>query len=150
MLGATEHNLKNIDVRIPLGRLVCVTGVSGSGKSTLVRSSSTALRPSRWAKPIRAGSVCTAALRNASNVGAVVMVDQSPIGDHRARTRRATWVLLIRCAALCPRDRLSSERNYTAGSSQLQLRGTAPARPARARLRARRDAVPPRRLPALP
>ncbi len=36
MLGATEHNLKDIDVEIPLGLLICVTGVCGSGKSTLV------------------------------------------------------------------------------------------------------------------
>jgi len=34
--GAREHNLKNIDVKIPLGKFVCVTGVSGSGKSSLV------------------------------------------------------------------------------------------------------------------
>jgi len=34
--GAREHNLKNINVKIPLGRLVCLTGVSGSGKSSLV------------------------------------------------------------------------------------------------------------------
>ena len=36
ILGATQNNLKNIDVEIPLGKFVCVTGVSGSGKSSLI------------------------------------------------------------------------------------------------------------------
>src|SRR6185437_15121313 len=77
--GAAEHNLKNIDVEIPLRRLVCVTGVSGSGKSTLVHD---ILYPAL----LRAEGKPTEnpgrhrSLDGAGLIDGVVMVDQSRIG----------------------------------------------------------------------
>ncbi len=79
--GASEHNLKHIDTRIPLGMIVTVTGVSGSGKSTLVRD--VVYAGLRRAKGLDLGDVSIGAhesLRGASLVDGVEMVDQSPIG----------------------------------------------------------------------
>lgn len=76
--GAREHNLKNITVRIPLGKLVCVTGVSGSGKSTLIQDILyPAIRQEMgdWQGPI--GSF--QAIQGAGNLSDVVMMDQSPL-----------------------------------------------------------------------
>ncbi|GIX46126.1 MAG: hypothetical protein KatS3mg131_0337 [Candidatus Tectimicrobiota bacterium] len=91
VLGATQHNLKNLDVTIPLGLLVCVTGVSGSGKSTLVHE--VLYNGLQKARGVPAGppGACRAIL-GAELVDAVVMVDQSPVG----RTPRANPVTYLK------------------------------------------------------
>jgi excinuclease ABC subunit A len=90
ILGATEHNLKDIDIAIPLNRLVCVTGVSGSGKSTLVQN---VLHPAllkHKGKPSEAAGAHKA-LAGADLIGDVVMVDQTPIG-RTTRSNPASYV----------------------------------------------------------
>ncbi len=88
--GASEHNLKNIDVAIPLGLFVVVTGVSGSGKSTLVHdvlyNGLKRLRGDWKAKPGRFRAILGAEL-----VDEVTLVDQSPIGK-TPRSNPATYV----------------------------------------------------------
>lgn len=79
ILGAAENNLKSIDVRFPLGGLVCVTGVSGSGKSTLVNEVFLkAVRRRLYRSKERPGRHDR--IIGASRVDKVVQIDQSPIG----------------------------------------------------------------------
>lgn len=77
--GASENNLKDIDVSLPLGTLICITGVSGSGKSTLMvdtlyRQLARRINRSRE----RAGAL--AALEGVEHVDKIINIDQSPIG----------------------------------------------------------------------
>ncbi len=113
--GAGAHNLKNIDVRIPLQRLVCVTGVSGSGKSTLVQDVLyAALRKSKG-KPTEAPGAHRA-LKGADKVDGVVMVDQSPIGK-TTRSNPASYVgAFDEIRALFSRTPAAKERRYTPGT----------------------------------
>ncbi|MBI5071930.1 excinuclease ABC subunit UvrA [Candidatus Falkowbacteria bacterium] len=79
IVGATENNLKNIDVRIPLKRFVCVTGVSGSGKSTLIndilyKGLSNKLNHTNW----EIGK--HARIEGLDYLDKVIVIDQSPIG----------------------------------------------------------------------
>jgi len=90
VIGATENNLKNIDVKIPLGKFVCVTGVSGSGKSTLVNEiiyktvSNNVYRskdkPGKYKR-----------IKGLENIDKVVHISQSPIG-RTPRSNPATYV----------------------------------------------------------
>ena len=89
--GATEHNLKNLDVEIPLGIFAAITGVSGSGKSTLIQDVlyRNLLRAKGQTSEHEPGA-CRS-LTGAHRFGEIIMVDQSPL----ARTPRSTPILYL-------------------------------------------------------
>ena len=91
--GAAENNLKNINVKIPLGEFVCVTGVSGSGKSSLINEIlyKTLARELNRAKTI---SGRHRELRGIENLDKVIEIDQSPIG-RTPRSNAATYTGLF-------------------------------------------------------
>jgi excinuclease ABC subunit A len=115
LLGAVEHNLKDIDVGIPLQRLVCITGVSGSGKSTLVQDVLYAALRKAKGKPTETPGTFRE-LRGHALIEDAVMVDQTPIG-RTTRSNPASYVgAWDAIRNIYARDPLARERKYTPGT----------------------------------
>tara|TARA_A100001037_G_scaffold43543_4_gene34546 strand:- start:1381 stop:4263 length:2883 start_codon:yes stop_codon:yes gene_type:complete len=128
--GATQHNLKSVDVEIPLGTMTLVTGVSGSGKSTLVhdvlyRAAERELGSGETSAKEHLGEVVGQydALEGIEYVDEVVLVDQAPIG----RTPRSNpvtyikaWDAVRKLFAAAP---ISRERGYTPGHFSFNVDG---------------------------
>lgn len=89
--GATEHNLKNIDVKFPLGLMTVVTGVSGSGKSTLVRDVLYRSLKRHFDEPADNPGACREVTGDLNRIAAVEFIDQNPIG-RSSRSNPATYL----------------------------------------------------------
>lgn len=122
IIGAKENNLKNIDVRIPLKRFVCVTGVSGSGKSTLIneilyKSLSNKFNHTNYqvGKHTR--------IEGTDNIDKVVVIDQSPIGRtprSNPVTYTGAWTYIRELFASTPEARA---RGYSPGRFSFNVPG---------------------------
>lgn len=115
LLGATGNNLKNVDLKIPLGMLVCVTGVSGSGKSTLINET---LYPilnkyiyNGVKKPLPYKEI-----KGLEHIDKVIDIDQSPIG-RTPRSNPATYTSVF-----------TDIRTLFSGLPEAQIRGYKPGR----------------------
>ncbi len=113
--GAAEHNLKNIDVKIPLQQMVCITGVSGSGKSTLVQDICYHALRKLKGKPVDMPGQHKS-ISGHEQIAEVVLVDQSPIGK-TTRSNPASYVgALDGIRKVFAAEPLATERSYTPGT----------------------------------
>lgn len=89
IIGACGHNLKNVDLKLPLGRFICITGVSGSGKSSLINGTLHPVLSQKFYNSLQA-PLPYKEVRGIENVDKVVTVDQSPLG-RSPRSNPATY-----------------------------------------------------------
>lgn len=122
IIGAKEHNLKNIDVKIPLGKLVSMTGVSGSGKSTLVKGI-LALALSKHFFKSKQSPGKHKKIKGIEHIDKVININQAPIG-RTPRSNAATYTgvfSLIR--DIFANTEEAKKRGYTPSRFSFNMRG---------------------------
>ncbi|MBR4622218.1 MAG: excinuclease ABC subunit UvrA [Ruminococcus sp.] len=120
--GASQNNLKNIDVTIPLGKFVCVTGVSGSGKSSLVNEIIFKELQGRLNRAkVRSGEFKS--MEGVENLDKVICIDQSPIG-RTPRSNPATYTGVFNdIRELYSQTNDAKMKGYNAGRFSFNVKG---------------------------
>jgi len=120
--GANGNNLKNVDIDIPLGKLVCVTGVSGSGKSSLIKETLQPILSKHFYRSLR-NPLPYKKISGLENIDKVIEVDQSPIG-RTPRSNPVTYTQIFTdIRKLFENMPVSKIRGYNAGRFSFNVKG---------------------------
>ena len=120
--GASGHNLKNVDLELPLGVMVCVTGVSGSGKSTLINETLSPILSQRFYRSVKE-PLPYDSIEGLENLDKIIQIDQAPIG-RTPRSNPATYTKVFddirKLYGELPESKI---RNYKAGRFSFNVKG---------------------------
>ena len=120
--GATGHNLKNVTLKLPLGVMVCVTGVSGSGKSTLINETLTPILSQKFYRSVKE-PLPYHSIEGLENIDKIIEIDQAPIG-RTPRSNPATYTKVFddirKLFGELPEAKI---RNYKAGRFSFNVKG---------------------------
>ena len=120
--GAKGHNLKNVDLKLPLGVMVCVTGVSGSGKSTLINETLSPLLSQKFYRSVKE-PLPYDSVEGLENIDKIIQIDQAPIG-RTPRSNPATYTKVFdeirKLYGELPESKI---RNYKAGRFSFNVKG---------------------------
>ena len=120
--GAKGHNLKNVDLELPLGVMVCVTGVSGSGKSTLINETLSPILSQKFYHSVKE-PLPFDSIEGLENLDKIIQIDQAPIG-RTPRSNPATYTKVFddirKLYGELPESKI---RNYKAGRFSFNVKG---------------------------
>ena len=120
--GAKGHNLKNVDLKLPLGVMVCVTGVSGSGKSTLINETLSPILSQKFYRSVKEPLPYNS-IEGLEKIDKIIQIDQAPIG-RTPRSNPATYTKVFddirKLYGELPESKI---RNYKAGRFSFNVKG---------------------------